>query len=188
MLACDYTNLLIGVVMVVPFIYEFSHRFRLYLKFFLYYSMVMLCSVLCIPFIIWRPGDVRNTLWVHAVGCWCLLVFLCECVCLSFYVCVCVCVCEGRGKTGYKAWLPGHSSGTTLAFNNINTLFLFSLVWSPIWGCNEMWLNYMQSSYLTLYVKLGEEVWELLCHSCSSRKTMYKSQIETFPEVMNEIR
>ncbi|XP_047492350.1 1-acyl-sn-glycerol-3-phosphate acyltransferase alpha-like [Penaeus chinensis] len=62
MLACDYTNALIAIVMIMPFVYEFSHRFRLYLKFFLFYASVMLCSVLCIPFIIWRPGDVRNTL------------------------------------------------------------------------------------------------------------------------------
>lgn len=61
-MACDYTNALIAIVMIMPFVYEFSHRFRLYLKFFLFYASVMLCSVLCIPFIIWRPGDVRNTL------------------------------------------------------------------------------------------------------------------------------
>uniref|UniRef100_A0A0N7ZDG4 1-acyl-sn-glycerol-3-phosphate acyltransferase n=1 Tax=Scylla olivacea TaxID=85551 RepID=A0A0N7ZDG4_SCYOL len=62
MLASEYTNVLVAVVMVTSFLYEFSHRFRLYLKFMLYYTMVMVTSVLCIPFIIWRPGDVRNTL------------------------------------------------------------------------------------------------------------------------------
>lgn len=62
MLACEYTNVLVAVIMVTSFLYEFSNRFRLYLKFILYYSMVMLCSVMAIPLIIWRPGDVRNTL------------------------------------------------------------------------------------------------------------------------------
>ncbi|KAK8377119.1 hypothetical protein O3P69_013634 [Scylla paramamosain] len=62
MLASEYTNVLVAVVMVTSFLYEFSHRFRLYLKFMLYYTMVMVTSVLCIPLIIWRPGDVRNTL------------------------------------------------------------------------------------------------------------------------------
>lgn len=62
MLASEYTNVLVAAVMVTSFLYEFSHRFRLYLKFMLYYTMVMVTSVLCIPFIIWRPGDVRNTL------------------------------------------------------------------------------------------------------------------------------
>ncbi|XP_064092440.1 1-acyl-sn-glycerol-3-phosphate acyltransferase alpha-like isoform X2 [Macrobrachium nipponense] len=62
MLACDYTNAILAFVMIMTFVYEFSQRFRLYLKFFLFYAMVMVCSVLCIPFIIWRPGDVTNTL------------------------------------------------------------------------------------------------------------------------------
>ncbi|XP_050724968.1 1-acyl-sn-glycerol-3-phosphate acyltransferase alpha-like isoform X2 [Eriocheir sinensis] len=62
MLASEYTNVLVAVIMVTSFLYEFSNRFRLYLKFLLYYSMVMMCSVMAIPLIIWRPRDVRNTL------------------------------------------------------------------------------------------------------------------------------
>ncbi|XP_076062772.1 1-Acylglycerol-3-phosphate O-acyltransferase 1 [Oratosquilla oratoria] len=60
--ACEYTNMIIAVIMLMPFLYEFSSRFRLYLKFTIYYTTVLLCSLLCIPIIIWRPGDVRNTL------------------------------------------------------------------------------------------------------------------------------
>ncbi|CAL4093408.1 unnamed protein product, partial [Meganyctiphanes norvegica] len=62
MLSGEGTNILVVSIMALPFLYEFSQRFRLTLKFILYYSLVMTVSVLCIPFIIWRPGDVKNTL------------------------------------------------------------------------------------------------------------------------------
>ncbi|KAL7647135.1 UNVERIFIED_CONTAM: hypothetical protein RMT77_002393 [Armadillidium vulgare] len=63
MFSCDYcTYILLLVIIALPFLYEFSNRFRFYLKFCIYYVFVMLCSVLCIPFLAWRPGNVRNTL------------------------------------------------------------------------------------------------------------------------------
>ncbi|XP_036339268.1 1-acyl-sn-glycerol-3-phosphate acyltransferase alpha isoform X2 [Rhagoletis pomonella] len=46
-----------------PFFYENSHIFRYYFKFFIYYGIVSINSIILIPAFLLRPFDVRNLLW-----------------------------------------------------------------------------------------------------------------------------
>ncbi|XP_039288067.1 1-acyl-sn-glycerol-3-phosphate acyltransferase alpha isoform X1 [Nilaparvata lugens] len=51
---------IIVIILIIPFLYESSKAFRYYLKFFLYYGIIMLTSIIVIPIMIWHPRDVRN--------------------------------------------------------------------------------------------------------------------------------
>ncbi|KAF4521651.1 hypothetical protein B566_EDAN009384 [Ephemera danica] len=53
---------ILGFLLGLPFLYETSRQFRYYLKFSLYYVIVMATALLVIPFMIFRPGEVRNLL------------------------------------------------------------------------------------------------------------------------------
>lgn len=54
------TYLALCILLILPFMYEMSHRFRYLFKFFMYYSVVMFNSVLFIPYMLCYPFDVRN--------------------------------------------------------------------------------------------------------------------------------
>lgn len=56
--------ILAGCILLLPFLYESSHVFRYYLRFFVYYTWVMSISLVLIPIFLFKPGDVRNFLWV----------------------------------------------------------------------------------------------------------------------------
>lgn len=55
--------LFICIIILVPIFYETSQKFRYYFKFFVYYSIVMINSLILIPAMLFRPKDVRNLLW-----------------------------------------------------------------------------------------------------------------------------
>ncbi|CAH1389302.1 unnamed protein product [Nezara viridula] len=48
------------ILLLLPIMYEHSHTFRYYLKFVIYYGLIMLTSVLVIPIMIWKPRNVEN--------------------------------------------------------------------------------------------------------------------------------
>ncbi|RZC32146.1 1-acyl-sn-glycerol-3-phosphate acyltransferase alpha [Asbolus verrucosus] len=69
----SYTEIILaGCILTLPFLYESSHVFRYHLKFFLYYAIVMVNSLLLIPLFVFRPGNVRNLLlasaWCHHIS------------------------------------------------------------------------------------------------------------------------
>ncbi|XP_056632303.1 1-acyl-sn-glycerol-3-phosphate acyltransferase alpha [Diorhabda carinulata] len=62
-MSVTYTEILLtSCIFIIPFLYESSHVFRYYLKFFLYYAIVMTNSVILIPAYCFKPGNVRNLL------------------------------------------------------------------------------------------------------------------------------
>ncbi|XP_044729039.1 1-acyl-sn-glycerol-3-phosphate acyltransferase alpha [Chrysoperla carnea] len=67
MASTSYVEILVvSILLIIPFLYETSHIFRYYLKFFIYYSIVTINSVILIPFMLFRPFDVRNLLWASS--------------------------------------------------------------------------------------------------------------------------
>jgi len=54
--------IVVALLLALPFAYESSPRFRYYLKFFLYYGIVMMTAVFVIPIMMFRPGEVKNLL------------------------------------------------------------------------------------------------------------------------------
>ncbi|CAL1676801.1 unnamed protein product [Lasius platythorax] len=54
--------ILVGFILVLPFLYETSRTFRYYFKFLVYYGIVMVNAVLLMPLISLRPGNVKNFL------------------------------------------------------------------------------------------------------------------------------
>ncbi|XP_065082347.1 1-acyl-sn-glycerol-3-phosphate acyltransferase alpha-like [Ochlerotatus camptorhynchus] len=63
MMASYYEILLICGIILLPIFYETSHKFRYFFKFFVYYFVVMINSLILIPFMLFRPKDVRNLIW-----------------------------------------------------------------------------------------------------------------------------
>ncbi|XP_018573691.1 1-acyl-sn-glycerol-3-phosphate acyltransferase alpha [Anoplophora glabripennis] len=62
-MTASYTEIILaGCILILPFLYESSHVFRYHLKFFLYYSIVMINSVILIPVFCLNPWNVRNLL------------------------------------------------------------------------------------------------------------------------------
>lgn len=53
------------ILLLLPILYEHSHTFRYYLKFVIYYGLIMLTSVLVIPIMIWKPRNVENLMLVY---------------------------------------------------------------------------------------------------------------------------
>uniref|UniRef100_A0A1B6E5F2 1-acylglycerol-3-phosphate O-acyltransferase n=1 Tax=Clastoptera arizonana TaxID=38151 RepID=A0A1B6E5F2_9HEMI len=47
-------------MLLIPIFYETNNAFRYYFKFFLYYGIIMLTSIVVMPVMIWRPGNVEN--------------------------------------------------------------------------------------------------------------------------------
>lgn len=62
MCACSLELVLVAFILILPFLYESSKAFRYYLKFFVYYGIVMTTAVVVIPIMICRPKDVKNLL------------------------------------------------------------------------------------------------------------------------------
>lgn len=58
--------ILVGFILVLPFLYETSRTFRYYFKFLIYYGIVMVNSVLLMPAFSLRPGNVKNLVSVIA--------------------------------------------------------------------------------------------------------------------------
>lgn len=56
--------ILVGFILVLPFLYETSRTFRYYFKFLIYYGIVMVNAFLLMPVISLRPGNVKNFLLV----------------------------------------------------------------------------------------------------------------------------
>ncbi|XP_011879603.1 PREDICTED: 1-acyl-sn-glycerol-3-phosphate acyltransferase alpha [Vollenhovia emeryi] len=54
--------ILVGFLLVLPFLYETSRTFRYYFKFLIYYGVVMVNAALLMPVISLRPGNVKNFL------------------------------------------------------------------------------------------------------------------------------
>ncbi|XP_029672511.1 1-acyl-sn-glycerol-3-phosphate acyltransferase alpha isoform X1 [Formica exsecta] len=54
--------ILVGFILVLPFLYETSRNFRYYFKFLVYYGIVMVNAVLLMPLFSLRPGNVKNFL------------------------------------------------------------------------------------------------------------------------------
>ncbi|KAJ8985739.1 hypothetical protein NQ317_014392 [Molorchus minor] len=62
-MTASYTEIILAAsILILPFLYESSHVFRYYLKFFLCYAIVMINSLILIPVFCFRPKDVRNLL------------------------------------------------------------------------------------------------------------------------------
>ncbi|KAF5270347.1 hypothetical protein FQR65_LT05535 [Abscondita terminalis] len=65
---CCYIEILLAVcVLLLPFLYESSQAFRYYLRFAIYYTWVMFFSLILIPLMALKPGDVRN--YLYAASC-----------------------------------------------------------------------------------------------------------------------
>ncbi|GAB1866424.1 1-acyl-sn-glycerol-3-phosphate acyltransferase [Camponotus japonicus] len=62
-----YEVILVGFILVLPFLYETSRTFRYYFKFLVYYGLVMVNAILLMPFISLRPGNVKNFLWASTL-------------------------------------------------------------------------------------------------------------------------
>lgn len=57
----SYTELILaGLILVLPFLYESSHVFRFYLKFFLYYVWVTCMAIIVTPLFAFNAKNVRN--------------------------------------------------------------------------------------------------------------------------------
>lgn len=56
--------ILVGFILVLPFLYETSRTFRYYFKFLIYYGGVMVISAVLMPIFWFRPGNVKNFLLV----------------------------------------------------------------------------------------------------------------------------
>ena len=56
--------ILVGFILVLPFLYETSRTFRYYFKFLIYYGVVMMTAVVLMPILSFRPGNVKNFLLV----------------------------------------------------------------------------------------------------------------------------
>ncbi|CAG9815801.1 unnamed protein product [Phaedon cochleariae] len=62
-MTASYPEIILAVcLLILPILYESSHVFRYYLKFFVYYSIGMINSVILLPVFCCRPRDVRNLL------------------------------------------------------------------------------------------------------------------------------
>ncbi|CAG9856602.1 unnamed protein product [Phyllotreta striolata] len=62
-MTATYTEIILAsCILILPFLYESSHAFRYHLKFFLYYAIVMINSVILIPVYLFKPGNVKNLL------------------------------------------------------------------------------------------------------------------------------
>lgn len=66
MIASWYEILLICGIILLPIFYETSHKFRYHFKFFVYYFVVMINSVILAPVMMFRAKDVRNLVWAGA--------------------------------------------------------------------------------------------------------------------------
>jgi hypothetical protein len=66
MLPSSLELVLVAFILILPFLYETSRAFRYYIKFFLYYGIVMSTAVVVIPIMMCRPKDVKNLLYVFA--------------------------------------------------------------------------------------------------------------------------
>ncbi|XP_017767110.1 PREDICTED: 1-acyl-sn-glycerol-3-phosphate acyltransferase alpha [Eufriesea mexicana] len=67
--------ILIGFILILPFLYEMSRTFRYYFKFFLYYGYLMLSSIVFLPIMMFRPRNVKNFVLASSV-CSCFTNFL----------------------------------------------------------------------------------------------------------------
>ena len=56
--------ILVGFILVLPFLYETSRTFRYYFKFLIYYGVVMMTAVVLMPILSLRPGNIKNFLLV----------------------------------------------------------------------------------------------------------------------------
>jgi lysophosphatidate acyltransferase len=60
--------IVVVLLLALPFAYESSPKFRYYLKFSLYYGLVMTTAVFVIPVMMFRPGEVKNLLYVSFIN------------------------------------------------------------------------------------------------------------------------
>ncbi|KDR16862.1 1-acyl-sn-glycerol-3-phosphate acyltransferase alpha isoform X1 [Zootermopsis nevadensis] len=67
MLPSSLELVLVVFILILPFLYETSRAFRYYIKFFLYYGIVMTTAVVVIPIMMFRPKDVKNLLLASAL-------------------------------------------------------------------------------------------------------------------------
>lgn len=59
--------ILIGFILILPFLYETSQTFRYYFKFLMYYGIVMANSIIIIPIMSLRPKNVKNLLLASSI-------------------------------------------------------------------------------------------------------------------------
>ncbi|XP_034934626.1 1-acyl-sn-glycerol-3-phosphate acyltransferase alpha [Chelonus insularis] len=59
--------ILVGFILILPFLYETSSTFRYYFKFLVYYGIVMANSIILIPIMMFRPGNVKNLLLASSI-------------------------------------------------------------------------------------------------------------------------
>lgn len=59
-MASYYEIFLICGIILMPIFYETSHKFRYFFKFFVYYFVLMMNSIILIPAMMFRAKDVRN--------------------------------------------------------------------------------------------------------------------------------
>ncbi|XP_021704643.1 1-acyl-sn-glycerol-3-phosphate acyltransferase alpha [Aedes aegypti] len=62
-MASYYEIFLICGIILMPIFYETSHKFRYFFKFFIYYFVLMINSIILIPAMMFRAKDVRNLIW-----------------------------------------------------------------------------------------------------------------------------
>lgn len=68
--------IVVALLLALPFAYESSPKFRYYLKFSLYYGLVMTTAVFVIPIMMFRPGEVKNLLYVLDIKASALYIFI----------------------------------------------------------------------------------------------------------------
>jgi len=59
--------ILVGFILVLPFLYETSRTFRYYFKFLIYYGIVIVVATLFLPIFSLRPGNVKNFVLVTPI-------------------------------------------------------------------------------------------------------------------------
>lgn len=67
MMASYFELIVLLCLLLIPVLYETSHAFRYYFKFFVYCSVVSTCSIILIPAMAFRPFEVRNLLWASSL-------------------------------------------------------------------------------------------------------------------------
>ncbi|XP_043253790.1 1-acyl-sn-glycerol-3-phosphate acyltransferase alpha [Colletes gigas] len=67
--------ILVGFILVLPFLYEMSRAFRYYFKFLIYYGCVMVTSITLLPIMLLRPWNVKNFILASSM-CSCFTNFL----------------------------------------------------------------------------------------------------------------
>lgn len=60
----SFELILVGFILLLPFLYETSRTFRYYFKFMIYYGIVTCAAIILIPIFLLRPRNLKNLVLV----------------------------------------------------------------------------------------------------------------------------